>query len=201
MSARTHARDASTSEGDEIAALVAEGTKTLVRAVTALAPSLRHRLVREGRGTDVLLTAAMHSPVLERTREQSPLLPALLRGVQQRRQLSSAEGGMLSADLFAKALGVSRQAVDKQRRRGQLLAVRAGNVWRYPAWQIADGAVLPGLRRVLALLPGQSAWTVIAFCLSRNMRLGGRRPLDLLRRGDLHPVLSAARAFGEHGAA
>jgi hypothetical protein len=39
------------------------------------------------------------------------------------------------------------------------------------------------------------------FFVTSNDRLGGQRPLDVLRQGALEPVLEAARRFGEHGAA
>jgi HEAT repeat protein len=35
----------------------------------------------------------------------------------------------------------------------------------------------------------------------RGDRLGGRRPLDLLREGEIQEVLDSAREFGQHGAA
>jgi len=204
MATRTHPHHTAVRAGvrsDEIAALVAAGTRTLVRAVVKLRPPVRRRLLREGEGANVLLEAAMHPTVLERAAEPSPLLPALLRGVKQRRDLLSAEGGSLSGEALARVLGITRQGVDKQRRRGQLLAVRDGASWQYPAWQIVDGTALPGLKPVLGALREQSPWTILAFLLSRNARLEERRPLDLLRQGEVEPVLRAARAFGDHGAA
>ncbi|HKV43486.1 MAG TPA: hypothetical protein VJT32_02235 [bacterium] len=188
-------------ERDEIATLVAAGTKTLFHAVVKLTPPARRRLLREGEGANVLLAAALHPSLLERAAEHSPLLPALLRGVKQRRDLLMAEGGTLSGEMLAKTLGITRQAVDKQRRRGQLLAIHEGATWRYPAWQIADGTPIAGLKPALAALRKHPAWTVVAFLLSRNTRLGARRPIDLMRRGEVEPVLRAAKAYGQHGAA
>ncbi len=188
-------------ERDEITTLIGEGTKALALAVANLARPVRHRLVRDGDGARVLIEAALHSTALPAAAKQSPLLPALLRGAEQRQTLLRADGGSLSGEQTATALGVSRQAVDKQRQRGRLLAVREGAAWRYPAWQLADGRVLPGLPEVLRVLRVQSPWTVMAFVLSRNARLGSRRPLDLLRRGSAEPVVRAAEAYGEHGAA
>jgi hypothetical protein len=40
-----------------------------------------------------------------------------------------------------------------------------------------------------------------ALFVTENDRLGGKRPLDLLRQGKSERVLDAARVFGEHGAA
>ncbi len=197
----THPHRGAALERDEIMTLVGEGTKALALAVAKLARPLRHRLVQEGDGAGVLIEAALHSTVLAHGAKQSPLLPALLRGVQQRRTLLRAEGGSLSGGQVATTLGISRQAVDKQRQRGRLLAVREGAAWRYPAWQLSGGGVLPGLPEVLRILRRESPWTILAFLLSRNARLGARRPLDLLRRGSVEPVTRAAEAYGEHGAA
>jgi helix-turn-helix protein len=197
--ARTH-RGGATLESDEISTLIGEGTKTLARTLGKLTRPLRQRLLKEGDGAYIVIEAALHPTVLASAIKQSPLLPALLRGVKQRRTLLQAGGGSLSGDEIAAALGISRRAVDKLRRQGRLLAVRDGGTWRYPAWQIADGDLLPGLTRILRALHEQSPWTIMAFLLSRSMRLGSRRPLDLLRRGRVEPVLKAAESYGEHGA-
>lgn len=197
---RGHYRNAAL-ESDEITTLIGEATKTLVRTIGKLSRPVRRRLLKEGDGAHVLIEAALHPAILESARGSSPLLPALLRGVKQRRVLLHAEGGSFSGEEIAKALGISRQAVDKQRRQGRLLAVRDGATWRYPAWQIANGDPLPSLTAVLHILHEQSPWTIMAFLLSRNVRLGSRRPLDLLRKGRVEPILKAAEAYGEHGAA
>jgi len=198
----THALHAhSTRERDEMATLVAEATKTLVRTIGRLSGPARRQLLKEADGAHILVETVLHPSILESTRARSPWLPALLRGVEQRRILLQSDGGSLSGEEVAKALGISRQAVDKQRRRGHLLAVRAGGTWRYPAWQIAEGAALPSLAAVMRVLQRQSPWTVMAFFLSRNARLASRRPLDLLRKGTADAVLRAAEAYGEHGAA
>jgi hypothetical protein len=107
----------------------------------------------------------------------------------------------LSPEDAGRLLGVTRQAIDKQRRAGRLLAVSAGRRWRYPAWQLADGHVLDGMPDALVALRTAAPWVKAAFFLSRNARLGGRRPLDALRRGRVGDVVRAARAYGRHGAA
>ena len=44
------------------------------------------------------------------------------------------------------------------------------------------------------------AWNMYCWSLPATM-MGGRRPLDLLREGEIQEVLDAAREFGQHGAA
>jgi hypothetical protein len=165
-----------------------------------MSPEVQKSLLTAPAAEDVLVKAALQPTVVERIASRSPLLPALLRGAQEKRWLLAAEGGTLSGGEVAKLSGVTRQAIDKQRRAHKLFALRVGKAWRYPAWQFADGQPLPGLDTILGALRGTSQWSVAAFLLGRNVRLRGRRPLDLLRGGKVDPVDRAARAYGAHGA-
>lgn len=184
-----------------VAELLGRATAALARSLTTMPPRVQDKLLQAPAGEDVLVAAAMQPTVVEHVRSSSPLLPALLRGAQAKRQLLEAEGGTLSAADVARLLGRSRQAVDKQRRTGRLLAIRVGPSWRYPAWQFVDGQPLPGLPDVMAALHDISPWTAAAFLLSRSARLGAHRPVELLRRGEVDAVVRAAQAYGEHGAA
>ncbi len=150
--------------------------------------------------------AALHTlleGLLERMpRSSDALAKARLRGVLAQRELLDAEGGVLTGAELAKVLRVSRQAVDKRRKAGQLLALDvAKRGFLYPAWQVVGPSTLPGLAAVLAALPHDSPWADARFFLSGNHRLHDRRPLDLLRKGNIEPVVRAAKSFGEHGAA
>lgn len=132
-----------------------------------------------------------------------PLAIARLRGKVAMHEVLGQEGGALTASQVGEVLGISRQAVDKRRKGGQLLALslpRRGLL--YPAWQFREtGAPLGGFVEVLDALSDHDPWAQARFFLDGTDRLGGKRPLDVLRDGDLEAVLDAARAFGEHGAA
>jgi hypothetical protein len=131
-----------------------------------------------------------------------PLARARLRGVIAMRELLSGDGGALTGSEVAELLGISRQAVDKRRKTGQLLAVelqRRGLL--YPAWQFVEAGMLPGFIDILAALRAHDPWAQARFFVTRNDRLRGRRPLDVLRKGEIEPVVRAAEGFGEHGAA
>lgn len=134
-----------------------------------------------------------------------PLVHARLRGLLAMRELLNANGGALSADDVRTMLGISRQAVDKRRRAGRLLAVelpRRGLF--YPAWQFTPaGSTLSGMTEILAALRKHQVdgWAQLRFFLSLNDRLGGRRPIDVIGEGDVDAVLEAVGAFDEHGAA
>ena len=70
----------------------------------------------------------------------------------------------------------------------------------YPAFQIGADGLLPGVRDVLDAFAIADPWTRVNFMLTSDARLGGRRPVDVLREGDIASVVRAARAYGEHGA-
>ena len=104
--------------------------------------------------------------------------------------VGAAEAGRLT--------GRSRQAVERQRRDGRILALRVGRRWRYPAWQFdtdGPGGVVPRLSEVVALLhlspAGAGHW------LRRpRPELGGETPIRLLRHRDPEPVLRLAERLG-----
>ncbi len=119
------------------------------------------------------------------SRPLDPLADAWARGAAERERLSVEVGGLLSAEDAGRALGgISRQAVDKRRRNRQLLGVRVGHDWRYPAAQIGrDGQAVPGLTFVLEGLAALGPWAQLAFLLAKDDALGGSTPLDALRQG------------------
>ena len=182
----------------------------LARGIDALAQVAEHldlnelgKAVASSSNAATLVTALTQPSAIGIFFAADPLMPARLRGLKVRDTLLAAEEGTLSAEDVSAVLHMSRQAVDKRRASGKLLAVEIGKRgYRYPAWQIADdGSVLPGMEEILALLADHPPFAKIRFFLSGNFRLDGERPLDRLRQGDIEPVRRAARTFGEHGAA
>ena len=115
-------------------------------------------------------------------------------GKNRARLLRQSVGAEEAGDLT----GRSRQAVERQRREGRVVALRAGRRWRYPAWQFdADGpgGLVPGLPEVLAQLHLSPAGTAHWLTTSRP-ELGGKPPIKLLRRRDKEPVLRLAEQLG-----
>ncbi len=128
---------------------------------------------------------------------------ALLRGVRIAQQDLRDAGGAYELDEVRELLGgVSPQAISKRVREGALLAVPGpSNQRRYPTIQFqADGSVLPGLREVHKALPTHNAWAVLNFLVNPDSRLQARRPIDLLKAGQLERVVEAARSLGIQGA-
>ncbi len=181
-------------------------TAFLLRSIGAL-----NRIVETAAVAEVLATASDYSMLLKilSTPEAlssltatDPLASAKLRGLVVKQQLLEAEGGCLSSTQVASLLGITRQAVDKRRRNGQLIGLPTGkNRFAYPAWQFTTGETLPGLETVLQHLQVRDPWMQTAFMLNGNLRLDGMSPLEALRQGKLEEVVFAAPAYGEHGAA
>jgi hypothetical protein len=88
-----------------------------------------------------------------------PLAEAVARGAEIKQELLREAGGGWSSPRVAELLGITRQAVDKRRRAGKLLALQTGQGDHvYPVCQFADGEVLPGLDRFLAAFAGGGPW-------------------------------------------
>lgn len=149
----------------------------------------------------VLLRGLEMPEATEALRHDDPLAAARVRGLRAKERLLQAEGGAVSAEEAGRLLQLTRQAVDKRRRVGRLLALSSGRRgYAYPAWQFQNHGLLPGLPEVLADLSRHDAWMQLAFFLQENPYLDGSVPLARLRLGDLAMVRRAAQAYGEHGA-
>lgn len=129
---------------------------------------------------------------------------ARLRSLGVEDELRSLEGGGLSDAEFARRLGLtSRETVRNYRAKGRIFAWEKGaRNLRYPAWQIHQRTLLPGLDQVLVILNERdlSPLALVNYFLSVSEELGGRRPLDLLREGRIEDVTTHARRYGQIGA-
>src|SRR5450759_780219 len=114
----------------------------------------------------------MTTPDAALTFQNEPLLRAAwVRGLESRQRLLQAEGGTLSAEQVATRLGLTRQAVDKRRRAGRLIALNTGRRgFAYPAWQFESVRVLAGIEAVLTDLTVRDGWMQTAFILSGDPR-------------------------------
>lgn len=132
--------------------------------------------------------------------ELDPFVPALARNVDHRQSLLERAGGSLSAEEAGKVLGgISRQAVDKRRRAGAVLALREASDWRYPVCQFQDGEVIDGIANVVKGLSEQGPWATLDFLLAPDTVLGGQSPLEALRAGQREEVQRLVRAESADG--
>jgi hypothetical protein len=185
-------------------------TAFVARAMSALATiadELDERTLADAGGATsdflVIVKALQQPEVAAIFQEDDPLLPARLRGLEARQQLLEAEGGTMTVSEVAALLGITRQAVEKRRKSGKLVALSLGRRgYAYPRWQFTvDGKLLPGLEDVLCALDEHSAMARTIFMLGPTIRLDGLRPLDAIRQGRIEDARRAALTYLEHGAA
>ncbi|MEQ1945496.1 hypothetical protein ABMA32_24060 [Mesorhizobium sp. VNQ89] len=128
---------------------------------------------------------------------------AMLEGIRIAQQDLRDAGGAYDLDEVRTLMrGVSRQAIDKRVQDGSLIAVPGpSNRRSYPTLQFnRDGTVVPGLKAVREALQTSNSWTVLNFLAHPDVRLSNRKPIELLKSGQLDLVLEAARLHGEQGA-
>jgi len=143
----------------------------------------------------------------EETRAQWELL--LERGRGYRQEALEQIGPLWDRDQVAQHLGVSIPTVHSRRKRGGLLAVSFDNYrYFYPAWQFVgspvegDTGVVRHFGEILRLLGDLPSWEMAQFFVTETPALGGRRPIDILRRGtpaQLDEVRKLAPLVGEIG--
>lgn len=135
---------------------------------------------------------------------------AMADAVLAANRINDRLGAFYTTDRVRKVLGgVSRQAVSERVRSDRLLRVKtADGVVLFPAFQFANGAVVPGLQKLLEVLLGSNVdgWTVAYWLTARMAQLGETTALDVLASGDTDRIaelqkLAANDAAGWRAAA
>jgi hypothetical protein len=130
---------------------------------------------------------------------ENRLQNARLRGLARIAELRKAAEPVLETGEVCALLGLSRETIRKKVDRKQLLALPKGGDRVFPVFQFKEGDVLPGLAEVLEALDTDSPFVALAFLLSKSPGFGGKPAYELLRSGDLEPVMGEARGFLNHG--
>ena len=153
-------------------------------------------------GYGVAKTAAANA-INQKAFEPDARAQALLEGVRIAQEDLRKAGGAYDLEQVRTLMqGVSRQAVDKRVQEGSLLAVPGpSNRRSYPTLQFnRDGTIVEGLKAVFAVLPTSNPWTILNFLAQPDDRLQGRKPIDVLKAGNVELVVEAARRWGQQGA-
>jgi hypothetical protein len=136
-------------------------------------------------------------------RALDPLASAMIRASELQEQLLAEASGSWALGDVADHLGISPQAVDQRRRRGNLLAVEVGDALRYPLCQFTTTGTVEGLGDVLRAIETENDWTRLSVLLSPTLRSvsgpADEEPsslIEALRAGRREEALHAARAWG-----
>lgn len=127
---------------------------------------------------------------------------AILNGLQIAQEDLREAGGAYDLEQVRGLMhGISRQRVDRRVKERTLFTVPGPSNRRlYPTVQFnRDGSVVEGLQAVLDALPTRNPWAVLNFFVHPDRRLNGRKPIDVLKQGDIENVVSAARLVAEQG--
>jgi hypothetical protein len=130
-----------------------------------------------------------------------PFMEAMARGAAIKQELLVSGGGGLTSGQVARALGITRQAVDKRRNRRALLAVPNGSgEYVYPVCQFTSDGVIPGLEEVLRAFQVRSPWTRLSVLLATAPALGGKTILEAQKSGLIEKAIAIVASFGEQAA-
>lgn len=135
------------------------------------------------------------APLSEAAQTERSFAAARARGRVRAVEILDQED-MLTADEFARRLGVSRVTVNARRQKHEFLGLDgAKRGYRFPAWQVDDeGKAYEALPRLFELL-GPNPWGVYRFLTQRHNVLGGTAAKDALRRGQTKAVIDAAESL------
>jgi hypothetical protein len=94
-------------------------------------------------------------------------------------------GPFYRTDQVVSLLGITRQAVNERLRKRTILGMQTRDgVWVYPVFQFENRGILGKLPEVLRSFdPRADRWAVAAWLVSKDVRLGGERPLDRVHSG------------------
>jgi len=123
------------------------------------------------------------------------LAAAIARGEKVRQQLAAEEGGSASSTDVAGLLRVAKSTVIRRWRSHRLVAWKQDRAVRFPRWQFDGARLLEGIEEILKTFHSDDQWRVMRYFLSKRVSLGDRRPLDLLREGNVTKVVAHAKAY------
>lgn len=130
-----------------------------------------------------------------------PFAEAMARGTAVKQELLKNAGGGLTSTQVSRALGITRQAVDKRRSRRSLLALPTGSgEYLYPACQFTPEGVIPSFEALLQTFQVKNPWTQLSGLLAPTPGAGGKTVLDLLKAGEVEKAISIVASFGEQAA-
>ncbi len=155
------------------------------------------RVVKNRRGSNEKLAGIAHHAY-----RPAPFAMAILRGKQVAAADLEASGGAYRLKQVQELMnGISRQAIEKRVQDGSLFTIPGpNNRKQYPVIQFnADGHPIKGLKDVIKALPTDSPWDILNFLANVDHLLNNRRPIDVLKIGDIEKVVFAASRIGEMG--
>lgn len=184
---------------------VRRATRYLRRTLKLLPRDVIERAVSADCDENSIFEVLKQPETIDVAQAEDPLAEARLRGREIAKRMLAREGGHGTIKTAMKYLDMSKEGVEKRRRKGNLIAIDLGKKGLlYPVWQFKQtGGVLDGLEQVLAKLRerGCTGWSTLAFFLNPHISFDGNEttPLEALQAGRIDEVLGAADMERRHG--
>jgi len=124
---------------------------------------------------------------------------AKAKGKERMSGIIREAGGLLTTDEAATAAGLLPQELLARKNRS-ILAVPTKTGTGWPRFQFESPSTLHAVGLVLKNLDIRSPWMQLNFFLLGLEELGGIRPIDAIRAGNVRNAERAASHFGRHGA-
>ncbi len=126
---------------------------------------------------------------------------AYLEAVERRRVLKEKlkrwRGGGISTVEAARVLGILPGAVRKRWQAGRLIGWIEGRRIYLAKWQFHRRGLLPGVQDILRTFDSRDRWRVFLYFYSPQLSLRKKRPLDLLRAGEIRVIMNHAKLHGQ----
>lgn len=173
-------------------ALLVRSVKALAREIYQFDASEIQELIAESdpRLLVTLVQGTLSDSPIDRTERM------MLKGAERLHALLVKFGGTVTTKWVGDFFGASEDAIRKRVQRKALLARRSGSgELSFPRFQFdeATGDLVPGLPALLLHVKSWPAEEIVRFLLVRhNPSVSQENPLDLLKRGDLAPVIELA---------
>ena len=112
-----------------------------------------------------------------------------------------AASGSRSLDEVATLMRLPAGEISRMAKSGVLLALTSQGELRFPSFQFDDSVrIVLGLAEIRRTLNFESPWSVLHYFITPDNALSGRRPIDVLREGNMMAVLTSANTVGVQGA-
>ena len=109
-------------------------------------------------------------------------------------------GPLISTSQVGELLRCSRQAINERVHRGTLLALPAPSGYVFPLFQFtSSGQSVLGITKVIKALADsvETPYTVATWLVSPEPELDKHAPIELLREGQVDPVVAAAERYAD----
>lgn len=169
------------------------------RPVVAASKGSKTKLLKGGDSTIAFVDELLASDIFAAIRKPDLRAKAKLRGLKAREAMLGYQGTPWKSDLVASYLKISVQMVSRKRRQAEIFGLSYGKKeYLYPAWQFSEDGILPGLKKVLAVLEDNLVpdWDKLRFFTSSRSD-SESTPVCLLQAGHCDRVVADARTYGK----